>query len=80
MSNEKLVPKPGLYQGGLLKSMTTWAIPFSFLQDHRFAILFLFVGVCLWRIRFAALFNTGITLTRGAVATRPDIIGCGGGK
>lgn len=41
-----LVPKAGLYQEGLLKSLMAWAIPLSFLAIHSFTHSVLFGSLC----------------------------------
>ena len=60
---EPMVPKPGLYRRGLLKSLTTWAIPLFFLHDRRRGHSSLFVSLPRSPARFVALANTYITLT-----------------
>jgi len=41
----QMVPKPGLYRRGLLKSLTTWAIPLFVLHDRRIGHSSLFVSL-----------------------------------
>ncbi len=66
-SEEKvMVPKPGLYKGGLLKSLMTWAIPLSILQNYPVTQLLHFVSPTPTHPYFIGLFNTGITLAPGA--------------
>ncbi len=60
---ELMVPKPGLYRRGLLKSLTTWAIPLFFLHDRRRGHSSLFVSLPRSPAHFVALANTYITLT-----------------
>jgi len=55
------VPKPGLYKGGLLKSLMTWAIPLSFLEDQPLGHPVHFVSIPLVSPHFVALLNTVIT-------------------
>jgi hypothetical protein len=61
----ELVPKPGLYQGGLLKSLMIWAIPLSFLPDRLRDHLVVFIPLYCLSFHFIAMANTGITLSRG---------------
>ncbi len=60
---EPMVPKPGVYRRGLLKSLTTWAIPLFFLHDRRRGHSSLFVSLPRSPAHFVALANTYITLT-----------------
>ncbi len=55
------MPKPGLYKGGLLKSLMTWAIPLSLLEDQPLGHPVHFVSIPLVSPHFVALLNTVIT-------------------
>ncbi len=67
------MPKPGLYKGGLLKSLTTWAIPLSFLPDNHLGCLFLSASFCPSSPRFVALPNTYLTPTRCSPCRRGSV-------
>src|SRR5262245_31242604 len=58
---EGMVPKAGLYQNGLLKSLKTWAIPFSFRARNLVGESVLFIAGQSVSARLVALLNTGIT-------------------
>lgn len=65
-----MVPKAGLYQRGLLKSLMAWAIPASLLAIHAERDSFHFVSFCGLPYQFVAFPNTCLTLTPSRCADR----------
>ncbi len=60
---EPMVPKPGLYRRGLLKSLTIWAIPLFLLHDRRNGHSSLFVSLPRSPAHCVAPANTYLTPT-----------------
>ena len=60
-----MVPKAGLYQRGLLKSLMAWAIPAPRLAIRTERHSRLFVSLCGFPYQFVGFPNTCLTLARG---------------